>query len=177
MKHYRAKTKETIKVVKYTGDNRQFLIDNSNGLVEEPWIENENVDRLWVNNFDGGDVFYVGQYLVQDSDYDAHSIESNELESKYVYTGNDEGIFQIWQEKEYLIVEAIKWNGYNTDEVSYFLKGKGTLDKSGSCFVIMNFSGGSVAFPGDYVICSNGEYWTMKDTYFESAFVGECVLD
>lgn len=167
---YKAKKKDIIHVVKYTGDNRQFLIDNSNGLVEEPWIANENSSRLWVNNFGGGDVLYVGQYLVQDSDYDAHSIESDKLESEYEYTGEDSGIFQIWQQKEYDVVEAIRWDGENTSEVEYFLNHKGALDHSGSCFVIMNFSGGAVASPGEYVINSNGEYWTMGKESFEDLF-------
>lgn len=167
---YKAKKKSTLRVIKYTGDNERFLIENAGALVEEPYVKNENVSRLWVKNYDGGDVLYPGQYLVQDTDYDAYSIEADRLESKYSYTGKDDGIFQIWEQKDDDIVEAIRWDGDNTKDVEYFLNHKGALDQSGTCFIIMNFSGGSVAHKGDYIINSRWEYWTMPSKYFEDAF-------
>ena len=172
MKHYRYKTKDVLLVIKYTGDNRQFLIDNTNGMVYEPPIESKNTDRLWITNLDiGGDTLYKGQYLVVDTDYEGHSMEAEVLESKYVPTGEKNGIYEKWEEKEYTEVEAIQWTGDNTEKVIDFLNHKGGLDQSGETIIIMNFSGGSVALVGDYIIYTGRDYFSMTEKNFKTAFI------
>lgn len=70
--------------------------------------------------------------------------------------------------KKPVVIEAVKWNGKNYQDISEFMKaGGGKLAWYGDDLVIETLEGNMKAEIGDYIIRGvNNEYYPCKDEIF-----------
>lgn len=67
-------------------------------------------------------------------------------------------------------IEAIMWNGYNTEEISRFCE-NGSIQRSGNNLLVHTLEGTMVASLGDYIIkgvC--GEFYPCKPDIFNLTY-------
>lgn len=73
--------------------------------------------------------------------------------------------------KKPVVIEAIQWNGSNTQEVLDFCKGNCVERAKEAYLYIITLEGGHIASIGDYIIKGMlGEFYPCKPNIFEKTY-------
>lgn len=73
--------------------------------------------------------------------------------------------------KKPVVIEAIQWNGSNTQEVLDFCKGSCVEKTKGAYLYIITLEGGHIASVGDFIIKGvEGEFYPCKPDIFEKTY-------
>lgn len=73
--------------------------------------------------------------------------------------------------KKPVVIEAIQWNGNNTQEILDFCKGDCVEKAKGAYLYVRTLEGGHIASAGDYIIRGvNGELYPCKPDIFEKTY-------
>lgn len=73
--------------------------------------------------------------------------------------------------KKPVVIEAMQWDGENTNQIAKFCRGKAILQVFEKCFHIYTLEGIMKASIGDYIIKGvKGEYYPCKPDIFEMTY-------
>lgn len=77
--------------------------------------------------------------------------------------------------KKSVIVEAVQWNGNNTQEILDFCNGNCVEKARGAYLYVTTLEGGHIASVGDYIIKGiKGEFYPCKPDIFEKTYDVVC---
>jgi hypothetical protein len=80
-----------------------------------------------------------------------------------------------WRKKP-VVIQAVRWDGHNVDEVITFVGTSGRMLDTVNCFAIITKEGTMVAELGDFIIKGvKGEFYPCKPDIFEASYEPEGV--